>query len=354
MQLNPFVSVIISSYNYAHFLSEAIESVLMQTYAHIEVIVVDDGSKDHSRDIIATFGDRIIPILKENGGQASAWNRGFAIAKGEIIIFLDSDDALMPHIVQQVVEVFQAHPTAAKVQYRLQVVDGSGQPTGDVMPAKHCKLPNGDIRSQVLKFPNYYWPTSSGNAFSTQVLKALMPIPEAPYRVSPDIYLNHLIALLGSIYSLEQPGGLLRKHGNNASAYNQIDMIEFRRNLINTAKLHEKRREIAKLNSKTLENRDIRFLVGRMVSLKLEPEKHPFSDHLFLLCCNGVITCLTDPEGYAYQKIFLTSWFTMMFFVPRSMALSLSNNLIFSGSRKPWMKKLFYTVRRIWKLEAQA
>jgi len=353
VNLNPLVSIIISSYNYARFLSEAIESALTQTYPYVEVIVVDDGSKDNSCDVIAAFGDRVIPILKENGGQASAWNRGFAIAKGEIIIFLDSDDALLPHIVQQVVEVFRANPTAAKVQYRLRVIDGDGKPTGDVMPAIHCKLPNGDIRSQLLKFPNYYWPTSSGNAFAAQILQTLMPIPEAPYRVSPDIYLNHLIALLGSIFSLEEPGGLLRKHGNNASASNQIDLVEFKRNLINSAKLHEKRREVANINSHKLENRDLRFLVGRMVLLKLEPETYPLQDNVFSLCANGIITCVTDPEGYAYQKMFLIIWFMLMPLLPKPLALSLANKLIFAGSRGPLMKKIVTTVRRFRRFEVQ-
>jgi glycosyltransferase involved in cell wall biosynthesis len=69
----PLVSVIINNYNYGRFLGEAIDSVLNQTYQRTETIVVDDGSTDNSREIIAGYGDRIIPVLKANGGQNSGF-----------------------------------------------------------------------------------------------------------------------------------------------------------------------------------------------------------------------------------------------------------------------------------------
>lgn len=91
---SPLVSIIVNNYNYERYLSEAIDSAIAQTYTHTEVIVVDDGSTDKSREIIANYGDRITPVLKENGGQASAFNTGLATSKGEIIIYLDSDDEI--------------------------------------------------------------------------------------------------------------------------------------------------------------------------------------------------------------------------------------------------------------------
>jgi glycosyltransferase involved in cell wall biosynthesis len=95
----PLVSIIISSYNYARYLPEAIDSALQQTYSNTEVIVVDDGSKDASPDIITSYGNKIIAVLKSNGGQASSMNAGFNESKGDIIIFLDSDDTLYPETV---------------------------------------------------------------------------------------------------------------------------------------------------------------------------------------------------------------------------------------------------------------
>ncbi len=92
---NPLVSVILDNYNYAEFLPEAIESVMNQTYKHFELILVDDGSTDNSKKIIEEYAkqdQRIIPIFKKNGGQASAFNKAFEISKGGLIAFLDSDD----------------------------------------------------------------------------------------------------------------------------------------------------------------------------------------------------------------------------------------------------------------------
>ena len=99
MRYTPLVSVIVNNYNYGHFLSEAIDSALAQTYTRTEVIVVDDGSTDDSSEIIAGYGDRIIPVLKENGGQASAFNAGFAKSRGDVICFLDADDYLFPQAI---------------------------------------------------------------------------------------------------------------------------------------------------------------------------------------------------------------------------------------------------------------
>src|SRR5215213_900396 len=96
MKTEPLVSVIIDNYNYGRFLREAIDSALGQTYPRVEVIVVDDGSTDDSRAVIAAYGDRVVPVLKENGGQASAFNAGFAASRGELICFLDADDTFMP------------------------------------------------------------------------------------------------------------------------------------------------------------------------------------------------------------------------------------------------------------------
>src|SRR5215468_5551807 len=99
-------SIIISSYNYGRFLKEAIDSALNQTYPNTEVIVVDDGSTDNSREIIASYGDQVIPVLKPNGGQASAFNAGFLLSRGEVVCFLDADDALLPTAIERAVSVF--------------------------------------------------------------------------------------------------------------------------------------------------------------------------------------------------------------------------------------------------------
>lgn len=92
MKDRPLVSILINNHNYERFIGESIDSALNQDYPHTEVVVVDDGSTDNSRQIIASYNNRIVPVFKENGGQASPFNVGFAASKGETICLLNSDD----------------------------------------------------------------------------------------------------------------------------------------------------------------------------------------------------------------------------------------------------------------------
>jgi glycosyltransferase involved in cell wall biosynthesis len=94
--MTPLVSVIVGNYNYAAYVGEAIESVLAQTHPRVEVIVVDDGSTDGSRAVIERYGDRVRALFKPNAGQGSVYNAGFRMAQGELVLFLDSDDVLLP------------------------------------------------------------------------------------------------------------------------------------------------------------------------------------------------------------------------------------------------------------------
>src|SRR5437870_3455674 len=129
------VSVIITNYNYARFLRDAIESALNQTHQNTEVIVVDDGSTDESRAIIVSYNGRVQPVLKNNGGMGSTYNAGFPMAGGDIVIFLDSDDTLLPTAVENVVKLFE-NRRWSKVQWPLWEVDGNLQKTGLMNPAQ--------------------------------------------------------------------------------------------------------------------------------------------------------------------------------------------------------------------------
>ena len=88
------VSIVITNYNYAAYLAQAIVGALNQTYPDVEVIVIDDGSSDNSIEIISHYAGRVIPLLKENSGHCACINLGFAMSRGEVVIFLDADDVL--------------------------------------------------------------------------------------------------------------------------------------------------------------------------------------------------------------------------------------------------------------------
>lgn len=107
MEIDPLVTTIIPTYNRAHLVSEAVESVLNQSYKHVEIVVVDDGSTDETQTVLAKYRDRIRIIRQENAGPAAARNRGIAGSQGELIAFLDSDDLWLPNKLERQVELLQ-------------------------------------------------------------------------------------------------------------------------------------------------------------------------------------------------------------------------------------------------------
>jgi glycosyltransferase involved in cell wall biosynthesis len=109
------VSIVISSFNYERFLAQAIDSALSQTWPPVEVIVVDDGSTDASQAVIERYGAHVHAIVKPNGGQGSTLNAGFARSRGDVVMFLDSDDVLLPTAVEQVVAAM-ADPAVVNAQ----------------------------------------------------------------------------------------------------------------------------------------------------------------------------------------------------------------------------------------------
>jgi glycosyltransferase involved in cell wall biosynthesis len=210
-------SIIINSYNYARYVGQAIDSALRQTYPHTELVVVDDGSTDDSRAVLTGYGGRVRAVLKENGGQASAFNAGLRASRGEVVFFLDSDDALLATAVAGAVELFR-DPEVVKVHWPLWEIDAQGRKTGTVWPF-WGELAEGDVRDDVIRGGPlaYVWPPTTGNAWARRFLESVFPIPEADYRTCPDLYLSTLAPLFGSIRRGREPQGFWRCHGQNRS-----------------------------------------------------------------------------------------------------------------------------------------
>lgn len=103
-EFNPLVSIVIPVYNGSNFLREAIESALAQTYKNLEIIVVNDGSKDDTESIALSFGDKIRYFAKENGGTSTALNLGIANMRGDYFSWLSHDDLYYPQKISRAVE----------------------------------------------------------------------------------------------------------------------------------------------------------------------------------------------------------------------------------------------------------
>lgn len=123
----PKISIIIPNYNNARYLNMAIQSVLAQTYKDYEIIIVDDGSTDNSRDIVARFGNAVRYIYQENQGLAGARNTGIQAAKGELIGLLDADDEWHSDYLEYMVGLSEKHPDAQVFYSMAQCMDVDGQ-----------------------------------------------------------------------------------------------------------------------------------------------------------------------------------------------------------------------------------
>jgi hypothetical protein len=222
-------SVVIGNYNYGRFLGRAIDSALGQTHSRTEVVVVDDGSTDCSREVLAGYGDRVVAVLQENAGMASTYNAGFRRSRGHVVVFLDADDMLLPTAVERALRCFDA-PDVAKVHWPLLEVDGSGAPTGGVVPPQ--SLAEGDLRDAVLRHgPDAYLsPPTSGNAWARAFLRTVLPMPEPEFRQHADVYLTTLAAVFGRVRRVAEPLGYYRVHGSNDYASKPADE-KTRRNL---------------------------------------------------------------------------------------------------------------------------
>ena len=136
MLMNPTVSVVIPAYNYARYLSMAIESALAQTHPPLEVIVVDDGSTDETPSVLAAHGDRIRAIRQPNGGAGAARNTGIAAARGDYLAFLDSDDLWRRDKLELQLARFARDPDLGLVHCGVETIDELGRTTGYLLEGR--------------------------------------------------------------------------------------------------------------------------------------------------------------------------------------------------------------------------
>jgi len=208
----PLVTVLIDTYNYGQFIEEAVESALAQEFPREqrEILVVDDGSTDDTGERLKKYGDSIRYLRKPNGGQASAFNFGFAEARGEIITTLDADDLWMPKKLQRVSETFEKNPDAGMVYHRAYMWRG-GQ---EVQVDSYFSEVSGRIPESQVSLLSYPMVATSCLAFRRTTLNKLLPVPEA-LRSQADAYLTALVIFVAPIIALPEFLAKYRVHGAN-------------------------------------------------------------------------------------------------------------------------------------------
>lgn len=317
------ISIIINNYNYEPFLRQAIDSALAQSYSKKEIIVVDDCSTDSSRQIIASYGDRIIPVLHEtNGKQGAAFNSGFAKSTGDIIIFLDADDYLYPHAVEKIVAAWQ--PDISKIHYRLDVVDGNGKPRGYCLPPSTLDLSTGEVWRSLLNVCTYNGVPTSGNALSRQALAQVTPI--APdYATTSDDYLSVLIPLYGNVLAVQEPLGAYRIHDSNQWAMTTVASNRFHRFIQHDLQRCELLQSWGgKLGYDVPEDlymRSFGRVWSRLSSLRLDPPAHPVPADSRLQLTRLGIRALWRYSGHNFPKrIIFSLWFLWVGLLPTVLA----------------------------------
>jgi glycosyltransferase involved in cell wall biosynthesis len=134
--INPKVSIIVPTYNRAEYIGKAIDSVFSQTYKHLEIIVIDDGSTDGTGQVLKKYGDgdKVRYLYLDHVGVSEARNRGLQESSGEYIAFLDSDDVWLPVKIEKQLEVFRVNPEVGLVCSRAEVINENGEFVGEHKP----------------------------------------------------------------------------------------------------------------------------------------------------------------------------------------------------------------------------
>jgi hypothetical protein len=215
----------------------------------------------------------------------------------------------------------------ARVQFRLEIVDENGRPTGVFVPTGHVRMPSGDVRRHLLRPNTNWWTPTSGQAFSAAVLRTLFPLPAHVLRHGADDYLLPTTAMRGAVVSLRDAGGFYRVHGANDSLNAELDIASLRRHIVRTSALHPYIREVALasgLHDYPVSLRDVRALTTlneRIVSRKLEPERHPLPDDtLTALALQGIAAASTRPDTGPVGRALHAAWFASMAVAPRRVA----------------------------------
>ena len=210
----PLVSILINNYNYARDLEDAVSSALAQDYAHVEVVVVDDGSTDGSREILEQFRDRVRLVFQPNGGQAAAFNAGFAASTGEIICFLDADDRFRADKARVLTREFAAHP---EIEWCFHPLSTFGAETTSAPRPSYPTNVEIDVRAEMRNGRlRLVPPATTGLSFRRTLLSRLLPMP-VEIRITSDNYLK--FAALGTSRGIFLGEALAAQRLHDSNAY---------------------------------------------------------------------------------------------------------------------------------------
>lgn len=319
------ISFVIANYNYEKFVRQSIDSALQSEWPHVEVIVVDDGSSDRSREIIESYGDRITAIFQKNSGQRVANNTGFAAVKGDLVVFLDADDTVEPSLARKLAEAWR--PGVTKIQVQMIRTDAEGREFGAPFPEYPSVPSPEDIRRWTLATTEYPTPPGSGNAYARDFLARFFPLgPE--HDSFTDSTTLPLAPLLGDVLTIREPLVTYRRHGNNDS-----NLIAKPTHFAREVERAMQRQKSATQVCETLGmpppppdilRRSWYVLQLRVASLRFAPQHHPLPGDSRLIAIRDAIGNLPLASSEPLRKrLKFSAWCIAALLAPDRLAKSL-------------------------------
>jgi glycosyltransferase involved in cell wall biosynthesis len=213
----PSVSVLITCFNYGAYVSQAIDSVLAQTYPVFEIIVSDDASTDNSCEVVEAYVNRGLGVRllrNPHGGMAANLNAAYRSSSGDIICLLDADDTFLPEKVEAVVNAFRAHPRAGFAIHRATLVDNRKRARG-LYPLLSA-LPSGDCAQTTYENAGILMglPPTTNLALRREIADLIFPIPVEYTGYAEQIF-HRLAPLMTELSAVDAPLAHWRLHGSN-------------------------------------------------------------------------------------------------------------------------------------------
>jgi glycosyltransferase involved in cell wall biosynthesis len=316
------VSIIITNYNYARFLPEAVESVLNQSYPFKELIVVDDGSTDNSREILARYADCALIIHQSNKGHTAAMMAGFAASSGEAIYFLDSDDKLVIGALDSAMSLFDR--SVSRVQFRVNHINAEGESLSGYWPKP--SPPNHPVTLDTYRrFGAFFSPPQSGNIYRRIVLDYVYPANHV--KAGLDTALIAASSLFGTAYHIDKALAHYRCHDSNISEVSGMSLTKCRRRLRAQIDAESILADLARV-------RGVRYVFGeglnrsaahfklRLISLCADAAGHPLKrDTRLRLMLKGIWASLGETYRPLHHRLKAMLFFPLIAILPSRFVL---------------------------------